>query len=184
MQLRALFLNCRSLPQQFLFLSLPFALHSIDLLRFLFNSVRDHIRVVHDAQLFAKLTILDLQSLFALTQRIDFFRQLFVASLGELVGILEFLVLGLILLEHISQLCLLFILLLGLLFVGLNLFGQFFSLFVNLTSESVLDATLLVVLLFHLLGHQLDFLSTLFLQGLVFGLQVFSLSLDQVVFLF
>ena len=85
------------------------------------------------------------------------------AGLGELVGILELLVLGLILFQYIGQLSLLFILLLGLLFVGLNLFGQFFSLFVDLTSESVLDATLLVVLLLHLLGHQLDFLSTLFL---------------------
>ena len=59
--------------------------------------------------------------------------------LRELSGLLELLILGLVLSKHADKLFLLFDLHLGLCFVGLHLFLEFFSLAIYLRSQSLLN---------------------------------------------
>ena len=102
----------------------------------------------------------------------------------EFISILELLILGLVLLEHINKLHLFLLLLLGLLTVDLHLLGELFRLLVDLASERVFNGVLLGVLILHLLRHQLNLLVALLGQVDVLLLQVLRLLLDQVVLFF
>ena len=159
-------------------------LQNCDLSHFRLYPIRHSVWLAENAKFLAQLTIVNLELLFAVAECLDFFGELLMILLGELSSLLELLVLGLVLLEHVKQLLLLLELHLGLFFVRLDLFLELFGLGVDLGREGVLDAALLAVLLTQLGCHELHFLSALLLQLLVLHLQVSRLFLDQLVLLF
>ena len=96
---------------------------------------------------------------------------------------MELLVFRFILFQYVEQLLLLLHFDLGLLFVGLDLLLELFSLVVNLSSERVFNTTLFAILFTQLSRHEFHLFDALFLEIFVLDLEVSGLLLDQLVFL-
>ena len=118
-----------------------------------------------------------------MAERLDLLGELFMVLLRKLSGLLELLVFRFILFQHLEKLFLLLYLDLGLLFVGLDLLFDLFSLVVNLSSERVFNSTLFAILFSQLGRHEFHFFGALFLELFMFDLEVGALLLDQLVFL-
>ena len=116
-----------------------------------------------------------------MTECLNLFGKLLMVLLRKLGRLLELLVLGLVLLEHVKKLLLFLHLDLGLLLVGLDLLLEFRRLRVNLRRQGVFNATLLAVLLAQLRRHELHLFGALFLELLILDLQVRRLLLNQLV---
>ena len=125
-----------------------------------------------------------LEIFLAMTESLDFLRELLVILLRVLRRLLELLVFGLVLFENVEQLLFLFDLNLGLLLVRLDLLLEVFRLRVDLSCQSIFDSALLAILLAELRSHELHLLCALLRKLLVLRFKVQRLLLNQLIFFF
>ena len=122
-------------------------LHLGDLRHFALDAIGDRIWFAQNVELDAQFTIILLQLLLALTQRIDIFCEPLMVLLGGLGRLLELLILRPVVFQYCDKLLFLFDLELSLLLISLDLLFELLGLSVNLSRQGVLDPARLAILL-------------------------------------
>jgi len=124
-----------------------------------------------------------LQLLLVVTKSLHVFSKLLLVLLGELGGLLEFLVLRLVLFKDRDKLPFFLDAFDRLLLVLLDLVLNLLSLVVDLLIECLLDAHVLAILFVKLFAHEFHLLRALLLQLLVLELELIRLFPDHLIFL-
>ena len=162
---------------------LPGLFHGLYLFDLRLDVLRHILWLTLNTQFGAEGGILDFKLLLFVPEGLHLLRELLVVLLGELGGLLELLILGLVLREHANKLLLLFGLHFCLGLVRLDLLLEFLGLTVYLSGQGVLNIRLLPVLLAQLRSHELHFLGAFLPEVFVLALELGSLLLDQLVLL-